>query len=98
MEAFDDRWHWTPETQHQFVLLMTDANVPRELAKGLDAFRIMLGENDVTAYLVMMTPAAAGASPGVEAHRFVVPPLRPDGEPLPQGDLRPDLRASPIPQ
>ncbi|MBA3569946.1 MAG: hypothetical protein H0W28_11510 [Pyrinomonadaceae bacterium] len=56
IEAFDDTWHWTPETQHQFELLMTDPNVPREVAKGLDAFRIMLGENDVMAYLVMMAP------------------------------------------
>ncbi len=56
IEAFDDTWHWTPETQHQFELLMTSSYVPREVAKGLDAFRIMLGENDVMAYLVMMTP------------------------------------------
>ncbi len=56
IEAFEDTWHWTPDTQHQFELLMTDSNVPREVAKGLDAFRIMLGENDVMAYLVMMTP------------------------------------------
>jgi len=56
IEAFDDTWHWTPETQHQFELLMTSPDVPREVAKGLDAFRIMLGENDVMAYLVMMTP------------------------------------------
>ncbi|MGI8514045.1 MAG: DNA methyltransferase [Acidimicrobiia bacterium] len=56
IEAFDDTWHWTPETQHQFEVLMTSSDVPRELAKGLDAFRIMLGENDVMAYLVMMAP------------------------------------------
>lgn len=45
IEAFEDTWHWTPETQHQFELLMTDSKVPRELAKGLDAFRIMLGRS-----------------------------------------------------
>ncbi|MBA3360248.1 MAG: restriction endonuclease [Acidimicrobiia bacterium] len=69
IEAFEDTWHWTPETQHQFELLMTSANVPREVAKGLDAFRIMLGENDVMAYLVMMTPRL------LELHRV----LRPSG-------------------
>ena len=56
IEAFDDTWHWTPETQQQFEMLMMSRDVPRELSKGLDAFRIMLGENDVMAYLVMMAP------------------------------------------
>jgi adenine specific DNA methylase Mod len=67
IEAFDDTWHWTPETQHEFELLMTSPDVPRELAKGLDAFRIMLGENDVMAYLVMMAPRL------LELHRVLKP-------------------------
>lgn len=67
IEAFDDTWHWTPETQHQFELLMTSPDVPRELAKGLDAFRIMLGQNDVMAYLVMMAPRL------LELHRALKP-------------------------
>ncbi len=30
--------------------------MPSKLSKGMDALRLMLGENDVLAYLVMMTP------------------------------------------
>ncbi len=67
IEAFDDTWHWTPETQNQFEILMTSSEVPREVAKGLDAFRVMLGENDVMAYLVMMTPRL------LELHRVLKP-------------------------
>lgn len=67
IEAFDDTWHWTPETQHEFELMMTSSDVPREVAKGLDSFRIMLGENDVMAYLVMMTPRL------LELHRVLKP-------------------------
>jgi len=56
IEAFDDTWHWTPETQSEYEKLVTGSNTPREVAKAIDAFRLLLGENDVMAYLVMMTP------------------------------------------
>ena len=58
MEAFDDTWHWTPETEAEWQRLVygTEYYVPPTLSKGMDALRLMLGENDVMAYLVMMTP------------------------------------------
>lgn len=56
IEAFDDTWHWTPETQAEYERLVTSAEVPTAVAKAIDAFKLLLGENDVMAYLVMMTP------------------------------------------
>ena len=58
MEAFDDTWHWTLETEAEWQRLVygTEYYVPPTLSKGMDALRLMLGENDVMAYLVMMTP------------------------------------------
>jgi site-specific DNA-methyltransferase (adenine-specific) len=58
IEAFDDTWHWTPETEAEWHRLVTGSeyDVPPTLSKGMDALRIMLGENDVMAYLVMMAP------------------------------------------
>ncbi len=58
MEAFDDTWHWTPEAEAEWNRLVTgtDYFVPPALSQGIHALRQMLGENDVMAYLVMMTP------------------------------------------
>jgi site-specific DNA-methyltransferase (adenine-specific) len=56
IEAFDDTWHWTPETQRQFEKLLTGQNVPPGVSTAISALRLILGENDVLAYLVMMAP------------------------------------------
>lgn len=56
IEAFDDTWHWTPETQAEYEHLVTSHEVPTKVAKAIDAFKVLLGDNDVMAYLVMMTP------------------------------------------
>lgn len=56
IEAFGDTWHWTPDTQAHYDQLVTGVDVPGDVAKAIDAFRMLLGENDVMAYLVMMTP------------------------------------------
>ncbi len=56
IEAFDDTWHWTPETQREYESLITGPDIPRQVSKAIDAIRLLLGENDVMAYLVMMTP------------------------------------------
>lgn len=67
IEAFGDTWHWTPETQVQYEELVTSATVPGGVAKAVDAFSLMLGQNDVMAYLVMMTPRL------LELHRVLKP-------------------------
>lgn len=54
IQAFDDTWHWTPETERLYNdILMYTSN---EVADAITAFRTLLGENDAMAYLVMMAP------------------------------------------
>lgn len=63
IQAFDDTWHWTPETERLFRDLLLSA--PPSVADAMQAFRILLGENDAMAYLVMMTPRL------IELHRVL---------------------------
>ncbi|MBI4728608.1 MAG: restriction endonuclease [Acidobacteria bacterium] len=55
MQAFDDTWTWTQESERLYSDLMNGA-VPAQVADAVQAFHRMLGENDVLAYLVMMAP------------------------------------------
>ena len=66
IEAFDDTWTWSQETEHQY-LEMIAGRAPRKVADALVAMRGLLGENDVLAYLVMMTARL------VELHRVLKP-------------------------
>ena len=52
IEAFEDTWHWTIETEHAFDEVMTCGNT--DAAEMLRAMRSFLGENDMMAYLTMM--------------------------------------------
>ncbi|MBD2763565.1 restriction endonuclease subunit M [Kocuria sp. cx-116] len=54
IQAFDDTWHWTPETERLYrdILVWTNTDV----ADAMEAFRRLLGESDAMAYLVMMAP------------------------------------------
>lgn len=61
IQAFDDTWHWTPETERLFRDILVEA--PTKVADAMQAFRTLLGENDAMAYLVMMAPRL------VEMHR-----------------------------
>lgn len=54
IEAFEDTWRWTHETELQYNEFVTDA--PLRMANALAAFRVLLGENDALAYLVNMAP------------------------------------------
>lgn len=54
IEAFEDTWHWTQATDHQYVDFVTEG--PGRAADALSAFRTLLGENDAMAYLVNMAP------------------------------------------
>lgn len=65
IEAFEDTWHWTPDTESEFTEFVTTA--PGSVADVLTAFRTMLGENDAMAYLVNMAPRL------VELHRVLKP-------------------------
>jgi len=52
IEAFDDTWTWSQDTEHQYLELLTTA--PQRIADAMVAMRGLLGDNDVLAYLVMM--------------------------------------------
>lgn len=54
IQAFDDTWHWNPQTEELF-LSMVGGGCPPRVADALSAMRNLLGTGDVNAYLVMMT-------------------------------------------
>ena len=63
LTAFDDTWHWGPSAENTFRELMTSA--PLDIARMVDALRGFIGENQMMAYLVMMTARL------VELHRVL---------------------------
>ena len=56
VEAFQDTWTWTPDTQAAFEKLVTSPDVPQAVASALQGFHRLLDESDLMAYLVMMAP------------------------------------------
>jgi DNA modification methylase len=54
IEAFDDTWTWSHETEVLYGELM-DGSSSLKVKDALEAMRKLLGDNDVLAYLVMMT-------------------------------------------
>ncbi len=64
IEAFEDTWVWSPQTDHDFAELV-NGKLPNRVADALTAMRMLLGENDATAYLVNMAPRL------VELHRVL---------------------------
>jgi len=66
VRAFDDTWHWTSETQRTYdQLTMGDHKTTSRIIKTIRSFHDMLGDNDLMAYLVMMTPRL------MEMHRIL---------------------------
>jgi DNA modification methylase len=66
IQAFDDTWVWDLLTVQEFERL-TQGGSPRKVADTLTAFRKVLGESDLMAYLVMMTARL------LEMHRVLKP-------------------------
>ncbi|MDP8931985.1 MAG: restriction endonuclease [Actinomycetota bacterium] len=64
IEAFDDTWTWSQDTEAAFKELVR-GDAPVRVAEAIDAMRRLLGDNDVLAYLVMMTQRL------VELHRVL---------------------------
>jgi site-specific DNA-methyltransferase (adenine-specific) len=65
IRAFHDTWHWdqaAAEAYEEFVV-----SAPHEASQALQAFRALLGCNDMLAYLSMMAPRV------VELHRVLKP-------------------------
>ncbi len=65
IQAFDDSWRWTMQTEYAFDELAQI--VPPRLVEMLNGFTGFLGRNDLTAYLVML------AGRLVELHRVLKP-------------------------
>jgi DNA modification methylase len=65
IQAFDDTWHWNDATRDALRDLRETTPLP--VQDLMDALYRALGENDITAYLVMMTPRL------VELHRVLKP-------------------------
>ena len=64
IQAFDDTWKWSPDTESIYQDMQSGGVSPK-VADAVQAFRSLLGENDVLAYLVTMAPRL------VELHRVL---------------------------
>ncbi|MDP2729528.1 MAG: DNA methyltransferase [Dehalococcoidales bacterium] len=65
IKAFTDTWHWTQIAQDTYHEIVTKG--PLKVGKLIDALHDAIGNNDVMAYLVMMTIRL------VELHRVLKP-------------------------
>jgi site-specific DNA-methyltransferase (adenine-specific) len=66
IEAFDDTWTWSQQAEDQYLGLI-QGGAPTKVADAIEAMRRLLGDNDVLAYLVMMTARLQ------ELHRVLKP-------------------------
>ncbi|MEV0417330.1 DNA methyltransferase [Streptosporangium canum] len=66
IEAFDDTWTWSHETEGLYIEIV-NGSAPVRVAEALEAMRKLLGDNDVLAYLVMMTARL------IQLHRVLKP-------------------------
>jgi DNA modification methylase len=64
IEAFDDTWTWSQQSEALYVELVS-GGAPPKVADAVEGIRRLLGDNDVLAYLVMM------AARLVELHRVL---------------------------
>ncbi len=65
IEAFEDTWHWTHETERTYRELVTESST--RVAELMAALRSLVGTSEMGAYLVMM------AARLVELHRVLKP-------------------------
>jgi DNA modification methylase len=65
VHAFEDTWHWTPETQAQFTELASHPRYTQKIAEVMQGLEKVIGHNDVLAYLTMMAVRL------VELHRVL---------------------------
>ena len=53
IKAFDDTWHWNLDAETAYIELVERGG---QVADAMRAFRTLLGDNDMMAYLAMMAP------------------------------------------
>jgi site-specific DNA-methyltransferase (adenine-specific) len=63
--AFNDTWHWNMEAEKTYEDIIQHA--PERVVRAIEAFRHLIGTNQMLAYLVMMTARL------VELHRVLKP-------------------------
>lgn len=63
IEAFDDTWTWSQDALNEYTDIVM--NSPLRVGEAIEAMRKLLGDNDMLAYLVMMTSRL------VELHRVL---------------------------
>jgi site-specific DNA-methyltransferase (adenine-specific) len=54
IQAFTDFWHWDEESAKTYDYLITNPKVPTKVSNLISAFHSFLGQNQMSAYLVMM--------------------------------------------
>lgn len=54
IEAFDDTWHWTQQTEELYASIIA-GGAPIKVSEAVEAMHSLVGPNDVLAYLVMMS-------------------------------------------
>ncbi|CAN5585322.1 site-specific DNA-methyltransferase [soil metagenome] len=67
IQAFDDTWTWSQESEAVYREMTQGGAVPERVAEAIEAMLRLIGRNDLMAYLVMMTPRL------VELHRVLKP-------------------------
>ncbi|MEM3715061.1 MAG: DNA methyltransferase, partial [Nitrososphaeria archaeon] len=55
IKAFSDFWHWDEESQKTYEYLIENSSVPAKVKNLIISLHNFLGNNDMSAYLVMMT-------------------------------------------
>ncbi len=55
LHAFEDTWHWTPETQELFDDIVQSPKYPQKVSELMQGLEKLIGHNDMMAYLIMMT-------------------------------------------
>ncbi len=56
IKAFQDTWEWNQESSRVYFEFITDQQTPDRARKALIAFRDLLGDSNMLAYLSMMAP------------------------------------------
>lgn len=71
IQAFEDTWHWTQETEKTFEELVgvrpSKTEINQSISDLMGGFQEIIGKNDVMAYLVMMAIRL------IELHRVLKP-------------------------
>jgi hypothetical protein len=82
IKAFGDTWEWNTEAARSYAELLAAGG---DVAVAMRAFRSILGDSDMLAYLAMMAPRLIALANALKANRKPVPSLRSDREPLSKG-------------